>query len=269
MTTDPKLAAQARFANEDWGDQGLSVVERCATDPPITIAGLVNAVRERAQRGSRVIELGFGTGWLLDELKTALPEVELYGLDMSAGFAGRAYAEHRDDVRVLLGDMERLPFGPASFDVVVTCWTLYFMRDMDAALEEIKRGLKPGGRLVAATNAPDHEAEIGDLVRWAIREALARDEPDHDVAARFDLDTGGPYVRRHFPKVELRAWPGEMVLSDARDIESLWQKWEPALMAKGEQRMVRSAFLRMVNEHLERGGELRVRRRNGAFVCDL
>lgn len=196
MPRDPKLAAQERFANRDWGDQGLSLVERCATDPPIVVAGLIDAVRERARPGSRVIELGFGAGWLLEELRKELPDAQLYGLDMSPGFAGRTYQEHGDRVRVLMGDMERLPFADASFDVVVTFWTLYFMRDIDAALAEIKRCMAPGGRLIAGTNAPDHEAECGELVSEAIRVALGRDEPDHDVAARFDLDTGGAYVRR-------------------------------------------------------------------------
>ncbi len=268
-TTDPKLAAQERFANKDWGDQGLSLVERCATDPPIVVAGLVDAVRERVKPGSRVIELGFGAGWLLEELKKELPDGQLYGLDMSPGFAGRAYKEHGDRVRLLMGDMERLPFRNGVFDVVATCWTLYFMRDIDVALAEIKRCLKPGGRLVAATNAPDHEAECGELVSQAIRAALGREDPDHDIAYRFDLETGGAHVRRHFPKVDLKEWPGEMVISDANDVEALWPKWEPAMMEKHEQQAVRVEFLRLARAQLARDGALRVRRRNGAFICDL
>jgi len=269
MTTDPKLAAQERFANKDWGDQGLSLVERCATDPPIVVAGLVAAIRERANPDDRVIDLGFGAGWLLEELDGALPDVQLYGLDMSPGFAGRAYQEHRDRVSVLMGDMERLPFDDGAFDVVATCWTLYFMRDVDVALAEIKRCLKPGGRLIAATNAPDHEAECGELVQQAIRAALGRDDPEFDVAYRFDLVTGDPYVRRHFPKIDLREWPGEMMISDANDVEALWPKWEPPLMAEHEQRAVRVEFLRLARERLNRDGALRIRRRNGAFICDL
>jgi SAM-dependent methyltransferase len=266
---DPKAAAQERFANRDWGDQMLSLVERCATDPPIVVAGLVKAVRERVMPGSRVIELGFGAGWLLEELCNELPEAALYGLDMSPGFAGRAYREHGDKVRVLMGDMERLPFRDAAFDVVVTCWTLYFMRDVDVALAEIKRCLKPDGRLVAATNAPDHEAECGELIAEAIRVALGRDERDFDVAYRFDLVTGDPFVRRHFPKVELRRWDGELVFSDPNDIEALWQPWEPPLMAKHEQQAVRVEFLRLARKRLEQDGALHIRRRNGAFICDL
>jgi SAM-dependent methyltransferase len=268
-TGDPKAVAQERFAARDWNDKGMSLIERCATDPPIVVAGLIDAVQERAQPGARVIELGFGPGWLLEELSNELPDAELYGLDMSPGFAGRAYQEHGDRVRVLMGDMERLPFRDGAFDVVATCWTLYFMRDIDAALAEIKRCMAPGGRLIAGTNAPDHEAECGELVSEAIRVALGREEPDHDVACRFDLVTGDSFVRRQFPKVEIKEWHGELVLSDPMDIEALWPKWEPAMMQKHEQQAVRVEFLRLAREQLAREGALRIRRRNGAFVCDL
>ncbi|MEX1255633.1 MAG: class I SAM-dependent methyltransferase [Dehalococcoidia bacterium] len=266
---DPKLAAQERFANRDWGDQGLSLVERCATDPAIVVAGLVEAVRERATPGSRLIELGFGAGWLLEALRGELPDTQLYGLDMSAGFAGRAYQEHGDRVRVVMGDMERLPFLDGVFDVVATCWTLYFMRDIDVALAEIKRCLKPNGRLVAATNAPDHEAECGELVSEAIRLALGREEPDHDIAWRFDLETGAAPLERQFPQVAVRRWDGEMVIADPNDVEALWPKWEPAIMPRHEQQAVRAQFVRLARERIARDGELRIRRRNGAFVCDL
>ena len=266
---DPKAVAQERFAARDWNETGLSLIDRCATDPPIVVAGLIDAVRQRARPGSRVIELGFGAGWLLEELSNELPDVELYGLDMSPGFAGRAYREHGDRVRVLMGDMERLPFHDDAFDVVATCWTLYFMREVDATLAEIKRCMAPGGRLIAGTNAPDHEAECGELVSAAIRIALGHDEPDHDVALRFDLQSGGEYVRRHFPNVGVKRWHGEMVLSDPGDIEALWPKWEPAMMQKQEQQAVRVEFLRLARERLARAGALRIRRRNGAFICDL
>jgi SAM-dependent methyltransferase len=269
---DPKAAAQERFADADWNARGMSLVERCASDPPIVVRGLVDAVHERAGAGGRVVELGFGPGWLLEALRDALPEASLFGLDLSPGFARRAhdlYGPPKANVRVLLGDMERLPFRAGAFDVVVTCWTLYFMRDIDAALAEIKRCIAPGGRLIAATNAADHEAECGELVSEAIRLALGREEPDHDVALRFDFETGAAYVRRHFPKVELREWRGEMVLSDPNDIEALWPKWEPALLPKHEQQAVRTEFLRLARARLERDGALRIRRRSGAFVCDL
>ena len=65
------------------------------------------------------------------------------------------------------------------------------MRDIGGALEEIKRCLQPGGRLVAATDAPGHMAEYDRLAAKALRSALGR-EPEADVTGRFDLDSGKP-----------------------------------------------------------------------------
>ena len=75
-------------------------------------------------------------------------------------------------VAIIQGEMERLPFADDSFDAVVTCWTLYFMTDIDATLEEIKRTLRPGGRLVAATVAPDQQIELDRLHQAAVEATL-------------------------------------------------------------------------------------------------
>jgi SAM-dependent methyltransferase len=233
------------------------------------VRGLLDAIRERVADSGRVIELGFGGGWLLDALVDEGLGVQLHGLDLSPGMAGGAHKRLGKDVRIVLGDMERLPFVDHAFDVVVTCWTLYFMRDIDTALAEIKRCLTPRGRLVVGASARDHEVECGDLVSEAIREALGRDEPEHDVGRRFDYESGEPYLRRHFGRVELREWNGEMVLDDPDDVEELWPKWEPALLGAAEQRAVRGEFLRLARAQLKREGALRIRRRHGGFVCDL
>lgn len=269
ITREPKAAAQERFAQGDWNSSGMDLVERCATDPPLVVRGLIDAIRERASTGSRVCELGFGSGWLLEALVEEPFDAALFGLDLSAGMANSGYERFHGRVGIAVGDMEQLPFADASFDVIATCWTLYFMNDIDRALTEMRRCLTPRGRLIAATNARDHEAECGELVSEAIRIALGRDEPEHDVAQRFDLESGDQYMRRYFPRVELLTWQGEMVLSDPDDVAALWPKWEPALLPREEQQAVRVEFLRLAYARLEQEGALRIHRRNGAFVCDL
>lgn len=265
---DPKVVAQERFADAKVASNDL--IGQRATDVPLVVRGLVEAVRERAGAGGRVIELGFGSGWLLEPLAAGLPGARLFGLDLSGTFARRARELHRDRVCVLIGDMERLPFRDGAFNVIVTCWTLYFMRDIDGAFEEFRRCLAPGGRLIAATSAPDHELEVTQLVAEAAAWALGRElsVADLDVGSRFDLDTGVAYAQRHFAKVELRTWQGQMMLS-TDEIASMWKKWEPALFPQSEQEAMREVFVRLLEERLGADGSLRIRRREGAFVCDL
>lgn len=263
---DPKAIARRKFAEPDT--KSVDVIGRYATDPWRLTRVLLDAISERAGPGSPVVELGFGSGWLLEEMARELPRARLYGLDMSPATAIRASELYGQDVRVLIGDMERMPVPDARFDVIVTCWTLYFMRDVDGAVEELKRCLRPGGRLVAATNGADHQVELGRLVNEALSTALGKG-PDPDIAERFDLTTGGAVLRRHFASVELREWTGEMVIDAVGPMLALWENWRPQSLTAGENELAFEAFRDIVERELERNGKIRMTRHGGAFVADL
>jgi len=265
---DPKALAQERFADPEPLASGIDVLARCATDPPRVVRGLVDAVRERVAQGGSVVELGFGSGWLLEELRAQLGGVSLAGLDLSAALVRNARDRYGDRVAALAGDMERLPFRDGAFDVVITCWTLYFMNDIDRALAGIARCLTPRGRLVVGASAPDHEAEAAALMMEAARGALGRDPDAPDIGRRFDLETGETQLRKHFARAEVRRWPGELVLTDLSDVMTLFPKWQPEGLDADEIAAVRASFERIAAERIDRDGELRIRRRDGAFVCD-
>ena len=61
--------------------------------------------------------------------------------------AGRTISP-ADRIELLAGDIESLPLSDESFDAVVVAWTLYFMADVERALDEINRVTRPGGRIV-------------------------------------------------------------------------------------------------------------------------
>lgn len=98
---------------------------------------------------------------------------------------------------------------------------------------------------------------------------MGRDLDNSDISSRFDLETGEGYLRRHFSTVERRRWPGEMVLSNLQDVMTLWPKWQPGSLDEAETKRVRAAFQEIASARLERDGSLKIRRRDGAFVCDL
>ena len=53
----------------------------------------------------------------------------------------------------VVGDVQELPFADGIFDCAVAAWMLYHVPDLDRALRELARVLRPGGRLVAVTNS--------------------------------------------------------------------------------------------------------------------
>jgi ubiquinone/menaquinone biosynthesis C-methylase UbiE len=98
----------------------------------------------------RVLEIGVGVGGNWDHLPAGIDytgiEPDLYLLERARG-----KASEREEQRMLTSDRaEKLPFDDASFDTVLSTWTLCTIADPRAALAEFARVLKPGGSLVFA-----------------------------------------------------------------------------------------------------------------------
>lgn len=106
--------------------------------------------------GERVLELGCGTGVFLPSLAAAVgPAGQVVGLDHNPGFLEEARqrveaAGASAVVSFEAADAMRLPYPAASFDAVHVERVLMHLEDPDAALREVRRVLKPGGRFVAA-----------------------------------------------------------------------------------------------------------------------
>lgn len=123
-------------------------------------ARLVKMANARA--GERALDLACGTG----DIAFAVAEsgARTTGLDITHRMLqlGRlradasAFAKASADrsagqaaVRFITGDMANLPFRSATFDLVTTGYGLRNVPDLDAAIDEIARVLKPGGRLLS------------------------------------------------------------------------------------------------------------------------
>jgi SAM-dependent methyltransferase len=94
--------------------------------------------------GERVLEVGCSTGVFLDV--AAARGASVTGLDAAAGLIEIA-RRRVPDAELEVGDLQRLPFSDASFDVVVGCNAFQFADDVVEALREAARVLRPGGRL--------------------------------------------------------------------------------------------------------------------------
>ncbi len=127
----------------------------------------VEALALRA--GEAVLELGFGTGnEVLDLAGLVGPTGKVAGIDISPGMLAVANRKIADkppaapvDLRV--GDARALPFAAGEFDAVYTSFTLELFPESDipVVLAEVRRVLKPGGRVGVvsmATVPPGHHA---------------------------------------------------------------------------------------------------------------
>jgi ubiquinone/menaquinone biosynthesis C-methylase UbiE len=109
--------------------------------------------RMPVEDGETVLDLGCGSGYAGRALRANTGVERVYGLDGAPKMAHNA-AEYTDDPAVcyLVGDFEYLPLADGSVDHVFTMEAFYYAADPIAALEEIRRVLRPGGTFYCAVN---------------------------------------------------------------------------------------------------------------------
>jgi ubiquinone/menaquinone biosynthesis C-methylase UbiE len=96
----------------------------------------------------RILDLGCGTGVLIQHLLQIAPKIQIIGIDTSAEMLEIAKQKLPESVELKVGSADNLPFPSNYFDVVVSTSAFHFFRDPSQVLQEAKRVLKPNGRLV-------------------------------------------------------------------------------------------------------------------------
>jgi ubiquinone/menaquinone biosynthesis C-methylase UbiE len=116
--------------------------------------GLKPAMKQRQKvvplASGRVLEIGIGSGLNIPFYDPARVE-HVWGLDPSAemwAIAQKNAAEHHIDAEFIQSGAESIPLAPAAADTVVMTYTMCTLPQVLPALQEIRRVLKPGGRLL-------------------------------------------------------------------------------------------------------------------------
>ena len=174
-----------------------------------------SAVAEAAP--GRVLEVGGGPGELSERIARELG-AEVVMVDSSPRMVELACARGVD---ARVGDVQDLPFADSEFDCAVAAWMLYHVPDLDRALAELRRILRPRGRLVAVTNGRDHMRELRRLAGASAWQQ------------RFRREEAAGVLERHFARVDQRdvdAW----VTVDPRGVQS----WVESLDSRPRPRLV-------------------------------
>jgi arsenite methyltransferase len=135
----------------DFDDGAARGLERIYRTPDV-VAQRVRVLEALALRpGERVLDVGVGPGLLAEDMaRTVGEQGHVAGIDLAEPMlemtrrrcAELAWTDFR------LADAVKLPFADESFDALVSTQVYEYVGDMDGALAEARRVLRPGGRIV-------------------------------------------------------------------------------------------------------------------------
>lgn len=194
MTLNDPEVVRRDYASESRLLDRRSIYE--TGEGPSTLDVLWDRIAEAAPE--RVLEVGPGPGELSERMARELG-AEVVAIDVSERMVELCRARGVD---ARLGDVQALAFEDASFDLVAAAWVLFHPQDLDRALSEIARVLRPCGRLIAATNSELHLIELWQLV--------GIDRTQYS----FGAENGEHSLREHFANVTTHFVEGAVTFAD-------------------------------------------------------
>jgi SAM-dependent methyltransferase len=206
--------------------------------------------------GERVLDAGAGSGRLWRETAQPLPEgVRLVLADLSAEMLREARARLAAPpfaAGLVTARIERMPFAEASFDVAVASHVLYHVPDRAAALRELRRVLRFGGRLFVATNESSHLEELRRLVdRFGLVEARVMVGRDPSF---FDLDRAAEEVAAQLGPPRIHRRRDVLRVTEAATLVA----YVRSLLPRGVRERELAELARHVEREIERAGALSI-----------
>lgn len=133
----------------EFDDAGARHIERTYATPDVVAQRTETLALLAAAEGERVLDVGSGTGYLVASIADAVgPRGAVHGLDPSPAMNELAAARNTDRPWVSIdeGDALALPYADGTFDAAVSTQVYEYVDDVGAALAELRRVLRPGGR---------------------------------------------------------------------------------------------------------------------------
>ena len=232
-----------------------------------------NATASPAAR--HIFEIGCGPARLWVENVDRIPAAwEVTLADLSGGMIAEAQrnieaalpAERAAAFRYTVADAQTLPFADATFDAVVANHMLYHVPDLAKALGELRRVLRPGAPLIAATNGADHMRQLDEIATRFL--PGAQESHQQRVTGNFAQENGAEQLAKFFTHVELRDnHASDLVVTEAEPLVA----YIASMVAIGPSGVLtderRANLLAYCQREIADHGAIRITRSTGLFVA--
>lgn len=214
-----------------------------------------------------ILELGCGNGVIWKVNKDNVPmDIKLVLSDFSEGMLNAAKENTRcmDFIEYKVIDAQDIPYANNSFDIVIANHMLYHVPDIDKALGEISRVLKPEGVFYCTTIGEGNFKEIIDLLQDI---DASIDFAQNSITDAFSLENGEKKLNNYFNSCELRRYEDSLHITEAQPlidyILSSQGIGNVSEIIKGEKE---EQFTRYISELFNKSGFIDVRKDAGIFI---
>ncbi|MBE6059839.1 MAG: methyltransferase domain-containing protein [Clostridium sulfidigenes] len=173
----------------------------------------------KIKKKDKVLEIGCGNGVLWAKNMDNLHEsIEVTLTEICEDMINEAKLNLRDNSKrfnFIITDLTSLPFDDNSFDVVIANHILFFMKDIDLALAEIKRVIKPNGVVYCSTIGSNHLKELQELMlSFSSNIRIYEDK----LSCKFGLENGEKILSKYFNTVEKVLYDDKLIVNDTNNI---------------------------------------------------
>jgi ubiquinone/menaquinone biosynthesis C-methylase UbiE len=214
--TDQKYLKSDQYKDSSNLDARVAMHQRFSTNP----YGWMNWVFDRLLKlpeDAKILELGSGPGYLWKENSSRIPVGwRITVSDLSPGMLDTTWrnlvvSERAFQFKEI--DAQSIPFEDETFDAVIANHMLYHVPDRARAIAEIKRVLKPGGRLIATTVGENHMQEMMDWYRQ-----VHISKTWESFANPFSLENGLDQLKPYFPEIVLSRYEDHLEITEIEHI---------------------------------------------------
>lgn len=166
LISDPKYLKQEQYRQGNRLDARVQLHRKFSVNPVIYFEWMFDLVK--IGEGMQVLEIGCGTGEFWRTNLTRLPKgLKPILADLSAGMvaSARTILQNASPYSFCAADAQDLPFSTGYFDRVLANYMLYHVPDIPRSISELRRVLKTGGVLCAATNGMNHMVELYNVLQ--------------------------------------------------------------------------------------------------------
>ncbi|MFJ1755385.1 class I SAM-dependent methyltransferase [Kitasatospora sp. NPDC088134] len=262
---DAAVADKAILANSAYAD-GRHLAARQSIyrwqQPQYDLPGIV--VEELANTSGTVLDVGCGNGKFVSRLHEDRPDLQVVGMDISAGIL--------TDVPkpVVVADAQALPFADNSADAALALHMLYHVGDIAATIKELARILRPRGVLIASTNSDTDKQELDQLWARAAGDILGIPEGPARVSlsSRFSLEKAPGFLGAAFKDIRVRELPGTIEITDPAPITAhlaSYEAWAGRSGVPFHETVGRASEI--VAAEIETEGTFKITCRGGILAC--